>query len=359
MINLTARERVNRMFARQDHDRIPRQDTYWGETIARWQSEGLRGDAQTVLNMLEHDFQGLQWLWPTPYPGQHKVVAETDETRDICDAHGKVVRYWKNKSGTPEHLGFACDSREKWETEFKPAMRSTGLQVDPPAVVRAYRQARETEKWCHLTGVESFEQTRALMGDEVTLIAMAEDPEWVADVSRTHTDIMLQNFDAIMATGIQPDGLWIYGDMAFRNGTMCSPAMYRKLIWPDHKRLADWAHAHNMKFIYHTDGDIRGVLHLHAEAGFDMLQPLEAKASMDIRELAPKHRDLAWFGNIDMTVAGTNDLEALEHEVRTKIETGKSVRGYAYHSDHSVPPTVSWHTYQFIVELLNRYGKYQ
>jgi hypothetical protein len=31
---MTGCARVNRMFARQDQDRVPRQDTYWPETIA-------------------------------------------------------------------------------------------------------------------------------------------------------------------------------------------------------------------------------------------------------------------------------------------------------------------------------------
>jgi hypothetical protein len=33
-------------------------------------------------------------------------------------------------------------------------------------------------------------------------------------------------------------------------------------------------------------------------------------------------------------------------------------RGYIYHSDHPVPCTVSWQTYQFVMEMVDRYGKY-
>jgi uroporphyrinogen decarboxylase len=207
--------------------------------------------------------------------------------------------------------------------------------------------------------VESFEETRSLMGDEITLMAMAEDPEWIVDVSRTFTDQVLRNLDATMAAGIQPDGLWIYGDMAYNHATMCSPAMYRDLIWPDHKRLADWTHAHGGKFIYRTDGDINGVLDLYVAAGFDCLQPLEAKAHVDIRNLAPRYGDrLAFFGNIDVMLMGSNDPRKIEDEVRTKLAAGMASRGYAYHSDHSIPPTVSWKTYQFIIDLLDRYGRY-
>ena len=358
-MNLTSQERVNRMFARQEQDRVPRHESFWGETIERWQKEGLKGDANTVLTMLGSDFHGLNWLWPVPFPGRNETVAETDETRDSRDGHGKLVRYWKARSGTPEHLGFECDSREKWEQVFKPALLATGLQSDPAAVARAYRDGRQKQKWCHLSGVESFEQTRALMGDEITMMAMAEDPDWIAEVSRTHTDIMVQNLDAIMATGIQPDGLWIYGDMAYKNGTMCSPQMYRELIWPDHKRLADWAHAHRMKFIYHTDGDVRGVMDLYIAAGFDCYQPIESKANMDVRKLCPQYGEkLAMFGNIDVMIMGTNDKARIEEEIRSKFAAGMATKGYIYHSDHSVPPMVSWDTYQFIMECVEKYGKY-
>ena len=151
--------------------------------------------------------------------------------------------YWKHRSGTPEHLGFECDCRETWEMRFKPALLKNWLQLDPAGAARNFANAQKQGKWTFLSGVEGFEESRQMIGDEVTLIAMADDPEWIIDVSKTFTDVVLRNFDAVMATGIQPDGLWVYGDMAFKTATMCSPAMYRELIWPDHKRMADWAHA--------------------------------------------------------------------------------------------------------------------
>jgi uroporphyrinogen decarboxylase len=358
-IALNHRDRVNRAFLRQDQDRIPRHESFWGETITRWQEEGLRGNAETVLEMLESDFHTLNWLWPQAFPGQDRVVEEDEDTKVVRDGNGKRVRYWKRKSGTPEHLGFECDSREAWERTFKPALLSTGLQVNVPEIVRSYRRGCERQQWTHLTTVESFEETRSLMGDEITMMAMVEDPEWVMDVSRTFTDIVLQNLDAVMATGIQPDGLWVYGDMAFKTATMCSPEMYRELIWPDHKRMADWAHAHRMKLIYHTDGDVNGVMELYLAAGFDCLQPLEAKANMDIRRLCPRFgRQMAFFGNCDVMKYATNDLDAIEDEIRQKLSAGMATRGYIYHSDHSVPPQVSWQTYQHIIRCVKKYGVY-
>jgi uroporphyrinogen decarboxylase len=138
-----------------------------------------------------------------------------------------------------------------------------------------------------------------------------------------------------------------------------SPDMYRELLLPDHQRLVDWAHGQGLKFIYHTDGDVRSLIPTFVDAGFDCIQPMEAKAGLDVRELAPQYgKDLSFFGNIDMTVASTNDREKIEHEIKTKLEAAMPYKGYLFHSDHSVPPSVSWETYQFMLELCDKYGRY-
>lgn len=356
---MTSQQRVNAMFERRDHDRVPRYDTYWPETIARWQREGLDGDAETVLGLLGSDICRIGDCRAYPFPGHRKDIRQDELTIDYEDEWGATVRYWKSKSGTPEHLGFGCDSPEAWRRQYKPAYEKLTLDVDADEVRRQHRIGREQGKWNCLSALESFEATRRLMGDEITMIAMAEDPEWVIDVSRTYTNVVLRGLEQHLATGVEPDGLWIFGDMAYRTSTMCSPQMYRDMIWPDHKRLADWGHAHGLKVIFHTDGDVRGVIDLYIEAGFDCLQPLEAKAGMDVRKLCPAHGDrLAFFGNIDVMVMGSNDRQKVEHEVRTKLAAGMATNGYAYHSDHSVPPTCSWATYQLIVDLLNQHGLY-
>lgn len=359
MKKLTSRERVHRMFARADHDRVPRHDTFWNETIARWQSEGLRGAEQTVLDQLESDFHFMGRGDPVPYPGQRIVLRDEPEIQVIRDQHGALLRCWKGRSGTPEHLGWECENCEVWERRVKPAMLKNGVQLDVEAALTAYQQGRRQDKWCYLTCIEAFEFTRRTLGDVTVLSAMIEQPDWVREVSRFHADLILRDFEAVLARGAEPDGLWIFGDMAYKCATLCSPKMYRELIWPDHKRLADWAHARGMKVIFHTDGNVNGVLDLYVEAGFDCLQPLEAKAGMDLRLLAPRYGDrLAFFGNIDILALATNERDLVEHEVRSKLAAGMAQRGYIYHSDHSVPPSVSWSTYRFVIELLERYGSY-
>jgi len=360
---MTGRERMTRMLERCDHDRIPRHDGYWPETIERWKREGFEGDWQGALRLLESDIGDFCWSWPMPFPDrEEEILSEDAETKVVRGSQGKIERVWKNKWGTPEHIAFGCDSREKWEDEYKPGLLATTLSpmIKPPESLKRFTYERTAGKFCVMQGIEAFEGMRQLIGDEILLMAMMEDPEWVSDMAQTYTDLILRDFQMLHDQGAHADGVWVYGDVGYNHGTFFSPATYRELIWPHHKRMVEWAHARGMKFIYHTDGDVRAFLDLFVEAGYDCIQPMEAKANMDVRQLAPRYGgQLSFFGNIDMTVAIRGDRDEVENEVRTKLAAGMATRGYAYHSDHSVPPQVSWSTYQWIIELLNRHGNYE
>lgn len=355
-VRMTSRERVARMFRREDQDSVPRMESLWGDTIERWRREGFWDDPNGVLGS---DFVQLCWSDPVIYPGEEIVLQEDDETITIRDQWGARLRNWKRRQGTPEHFGWECDSREVWESKFRPILESRGPSVDLAGAKHAYAVARRQGKWCHLTGLETFELLRRMIGDETAMMAMLEDPEWFRDMSALLTDRILSDFEYLLANGIEPDGVWVYGDMAYRSGVLCGPPLYREMVWPDHKRMADWAHQRGLPFIFHTDGDVNAVIEDYIGAGFDCLQPLEAKAGMDVRKLCPQYGDrMAFFGNCDVMVYATGDRDRIEEEIRTKLEAGKATKGYVYHSDHSVPPSVSWETYRFVIDCVDRYGNY-
>lgn len=354
--SLDSRERVMRALTHQDHDRIPRFDQIWPETRERWKSEGMVGDP---ADLFDWDIAWCGWVSAMPYPGRHEIVSEDAETKDVIGQWGQRSRWWKHRQGTPTHLGWECQSQADWEAEIKPRLTLERQNLDLEVMREKYRIARAADRFVCCCGIQSYEATKAMLGDELMMMSFADDPDWVSDISRTYTDIQIALFERMLAAGIQPDALWIFEDLAYSNGPLCSPRMYRELVWPDHRRMCDFAHANGMKFIFHTDGDINTYLGLFADAGFDCLQPLEAKAKVDIRELAPEWGSrFSFFGNIDMMVAITNDADKVEEEVRSKLAAGMEHKGYLYHSDHSVPPQVSWTTYQWIMNCVERYGVY-
>jgi uroporphyrinogen decarboxylase len=198
-----------------------------------------------------------------------------------------------------------------------------------------------------------------VIGHELLCIAMAENPEWAKDIFDTETDVAIRTLDYLEYQGVRFDGGWIYGDIAYNHGPFCSPRMYRQLVQPAHRRLVQWFKERGLPVIYHTDGDFRPLIPGFLEIGIDCFQPLEAKANVDARELKAQYgHQVTLMGNIDVMKMITNDRAVIEEEVASKIPALKQGGGYIYHSDHSVPPGVTWATYQFLMECVERYGSY-
>lgn len=73
---------------------------------------------------------------------------------------------------------------------------------------------------------------------------------------------------------------------------------------------------------------------------------------MDVCELKREVGDrLAIVGNIDARKMADPDPRVIEEEIRTKFTIAKQGGGYIYHSDHSVPPTVSFAQYRQVMAL--------
>lgn len=352
---LTSRQRLQRALEHRDHDRVPRYDAFWTETLARFIDEGLAGRPDDAFGF---DMDKISHYAPVPFPGRHEVIHEDADTVAFVNAYGVRQRRWKNRSGVPEHLGCECVTPDIWRKTFKPRFADPFVDLDQLKARHAV--AYDAARWiCVGTrGVFSFVQT--LVGDDVLLMAMADDPQWTIDMFQTVTGAFIAMLQKALDAGLEIDGLWVADDQAYRNGPFMSPAMYRQQIWPCHKRLADFAHVNEMDMILHTDGDVRMLIDDFLAAGINALQPLEAKAGLDVRLLAPTIGDrVSLFGNIDMTVAITNDRAKVEYEVTEKLRAGMKTRGYIYHSDHSVPPQVSLATYRFIHDVLDREGNYR
>ncbi|MBU0715474.1 MAG: hypothetical protein KJ964_08975, partial [Verrucomicrobia bacterium] len=93
--------------------------------------------------------------------------------------------------------------------------------------------------------------------------------------------------------------------------------------------------------------------------GFDCIQPLEARAGNDVRKLKKEYgSDIAFFGNINMDVLARGIAREIEAEVVSKVMVAKEGGGYIFHSDHSVPPTVSFESYRLAVDLARKHGGY-
>lgn len=356
---MTSRERVELALGLQEADRIPRCESFWPETIPLWRRQGFRDDVP-INELFDYDIVSAGWVNHEARPGEVIIVDESDEWITRKDGHGAILRYWKDKSGTPEHVGFTVNTRDAWEAHKRELLAVPIAQrVSLDQVLWIQEEARRNNRWFCWGSVECFEMAKDVLGHEILCCAMADDPEWAADVYMTLAHLAVDALNYLEANGAAYDGGWVYGDIAYNHGPFCSPRMYRSLVMPAHQKHIGWFKDRGMKVIYHTDGDFRPLIPSFLEVGIDCFQPLEAKANVDVRELKPLYGDrVAFMGNIDIMVLITNDRDLIEAEVAAKVPLAMKGGGYIYHSDHSIPPGVTWQTYEFLMELIERYGRY-
>ena len=86
------------------------------------------------------------------------------------------------------------------------------------------------------------------------------------------------------------DGFVIWGDVAYKKGTFMSPRYWREYFKPWVAQMAEDAHAHGLPVIYHGCGNVKAIFQDYIDMKIDAYNPLEAKAGMDVVELAPAIR---------------------------------------------------------------------
>ena len=356
---ISSRERMQLALTHQIADRIPRAESFWPETIPLWHTQGLDVGAD-LRRQFDFDILSAGWVRHDARPGFIQILDESEEWQTRIDGNGAIFRYWRHKSGTPEHVGFTVDTPDKWR-ELKKTLLSVPVEVrvDAYSALASMYRAQTEGRWFAWAGVECFEIAKEVIGHEQLCIAMAEDPEWALDIYETETDVAIRALDYLERSGVKFDGAWIYGDIAYNHGPFLSPRMYRQLVMPSHARQVAWFKERGLPVIYHTDGDFRPLIPSFVEIGIDCFQPLEAKAGLNVRDLKHEWGDrVSLMGNIDIMVMITNDRDQIHEEVASKIPMAKKGGGYIYHSDHSVPPGVTWATYQYLMELVEEYGRY-
>jgi uroporphyrinogen-III decarboxylase len=122
--------------------------------------------------------------------------------------------------------------------------------------------------------------------------------------------------------------------------------------------MVDLCHSRGLPVIYHGCGNVSAILPDMIEMGVEGYNPLETKAGLDVVALRRKFgHQLAFIGNSDMQIWETADRELIRREVLHKLNAAKG-GGMVFQSDHSVTSAVSGQTYDYIVKLVRKYGKY-
>ncbi len=390
----TSRQVVKDILSKGGHpERVALMESPWADTIAAWVREGyptrtvfkkkgqdrwLREDgmAEEALEDGEYEepvpaweFFGFDmvgtggWFDIMPLRDHEELLEETDAWTIKRNGAGAALKYWKHKSGTPEHVDFLMTSREIWERDY----REHVVRWDEARMGDIEEQRKNTlaaqkaDRWFHYGHMFIWECMRQSMGDVTLYESLVLDPEWVHDYNRVYTDLYKKAFGYLIDTIGLPDGIWLYEDMGYKNGLFASPRLLEKLIFPYYAEMVEFFHSKNLPVVLHTCGSTAEAMPLIIDAGFDAVNPMERKAKdNDPFVFAEKYGDrLAFVGGLDARIFETNDKDLIRKEMGHYID-GMKARGarLVFASDHSLSTNVKYDTYRYAVDVYREHMFY-
>jgi len=387
----TSRQVVDDLLRGRKAERVGLMDSPWGDTLVAWVQQGyptrkvykevgetrFREDGKSEevevageytepvppWQHFDYDMVGVgPWFDIQPLRGHSELIEENDAWEVKRNGSGAALKYWKHKSGTPEHIDFRMTTREIWERDYRPHL----LELDPQRVKLAESRknlamAYQAGKWAHMGHMFVWEMMRQSMGDVTLYESLILDPAWVHDYNQVYTAFFQKHFDYMFRQVGMPDGIWLYEDLGYKNGLFASPKVLREVIFPYYRQMTDYFHGYNLPVVLHTCGSTAEAMPLIIEAGFDAVNPMERKAlNNDPFVFAEKYGDkLAFVGGLDARVFESNDKEHIKKEVIDYIE-GMKARGarLLFASDHSISTNTRYDSYRYAVDIYREHMMY-
>jgi uroporphyrinogen decarboxylase len=389
----TGRTVVDNLLRNRPAERVALMDSPWAETIAAWVEQGyptrmaykevgderwrrsdgrmedvtVAGEYEEPVPPWEHfgyDMTGVGgWFDLMPLRDYDELIEETDEWEVRRNGAGASFKYWKHKSGTPEHMDFRMTSRAIWERDYRAPLLEFDLERfgDLDDTRENLEKARQAQTWSHYGHLFIWEGMRQSMGDMVLYQNLLEDPGWIHDYCRVYTDLHKRYYTYLFENVGLPDGIWVYEDMGYKNGLFASPKVFSELIFPYFKELVSFFHGYDLPVVLHSCGSVAQALPLIVDAGFDALNPMERKArNNDPFVFAEQHGDrLAFVGGLDARVFESNDRDIIRREVAHYID-GMKERGarLVFASDHSISPNTRYDSYCYALEVYREHMLY-
>lgn len=364
MSPLDSRERIRCILNLEEPDRIAVEElggSVWPTTMDRWRAEGLPAGVE-LRDYFKYDIINVNCDTSPRY--EPFTFEDTEEWIVSSDGWGNLNKRWKGAhwGGTPSLIKPSIRSLDDFKERIEPFLDASDPRrlISPRYPFRGdlEKGIRNLQKRYFVIaglGMEPFEIVREMVGTKQICLDFLKNPNVLAYIFNKLAEYLAECGKSLVDAGVDAGFFW--GDMCYNRGPFFSPAHYRKLLLPAHKKIFSVFRKRELPLIYHICGDFRPLLPDLIEAGVSALQPLEAKAGIDVRELKQEYGDeLAFWGNIDIR-AMSGSLEDVKKEVLSKLSAGER-GGYIVGSDHSIPPTVSLKNYEYMVKLARKHGQY-
>lgn len=252
----------------------------------------LMGDLPPQDGKEYPDSWGTAYIWLPGAPGPHPhVTPENAVVKDI----------------------------EHWETQLKvPSVEG----LDWTAAKNVEQATDRKEKFVGVMfGGGLFERSHHLMGMQEALIAYMEYPDEMQAMLSAIKDYKIAYIEE-MARQVHPDIIFYHDDWGSKQNLFLPPRVWREIIKPLQKEIADAIHANGMIYMHHADCICEPIVEDMVEIGVDIWQGVIAQNDI-VRIQEITGGKLAMVGGIDGPAIDYDMIsdEVIRAEVRRAIDT--------------------------------------
>lgn len=140
------------------------------------------------------------------------------------------------------------------------------------------------------------------------------------------------------AFGEAVDIVYMADDYCSQRGPLFSPDTFRQFVMPYLTKVVAAVHKRDKKFLLHVCGAVRPLIPMLIEAGVDMLEPIQIRATgMDPAGLKRDFgKDLCFYGGLDLQeVLCRGTPQSVADEVRRLIDVLGAGGGYVFGPGHT------------------------
>ena len=192
------------------------------------------------------------------------------------------------------------------------------------------------------------------MGLEIYTFFQFDYPDILKEYMEVSTANELQRIHAVADRELSPVIL-IPEDFATKQGPIFRPEFLHEYHYPYIKQLTDAWHEHDIKVLYHSDGNWKSVIPDLKACNVDGFYCLEPNCGMDIVELKNTWPELVWSGGVD----GVDLMEfqsplAVKKEVRRHIHQTNALKmgGMFVASSSEINPPIPPENFRAMVETV-------
>jgi uroporphyrinogen decarboxylase len=212
-------------------------------------------------------------------------------------------------------------------------------------------------------GGNLLEGLNFLYSIEGSLLLLAGDRQEAARVLDLLVESYLENLEKLLdAVGDNADIIQMGDDLGSQQATLISPAMYREIFKPRHRRLFRFIKDRSrLKIFMHSCGSIRGVLGDLIDCGIDIINPVQTNTQgMEPAELKREfgRHVTFWGGGCEtQTVLHSGSPEDVERMVRERLEVFAPGGGYVFNQIHNIMANIPPANAIAMFDAAYRYGR--